>query len=248
MSLLGHDEISKRFANSLERIRIERNMSQADMANSMDLSLSGYRKLLSGDILKIDVYHAYRIHELTGLWLFELLGLQDETTEIVTEFRKLTSQQQTYIRKLIDFENGFNREFPKPSETDYITMLVPTGNYADAMIYDSVAIEHIDIAKYRPMFGAAINCALKITSNHFHPVYHAGDILLICCEPPREGDTGIFVNVKTNRVYLRKFRQANPCRLESIVNEFIPTILVDPTNKDDMSQWIKFGYVLTKIR
>lgn len=248
MSLLGHDEVTKRFTEAIERVRIEHNYSQTDMAKYLDLSLSGYRKLLSGDILKIDIYLAYKIHELTGMWLFELIDRGDDVTELVNEYRQLTMQQKKYIRKLIQFENGFNKEAPRTSGEDFVSLLIPTGNQADAMIYDSVDVSHIDVSKYRPTFGAAINCAMKITSNHFHPVYHDGDILLICCEPPREGDTGIFVNVKANRVYLRKFRQADPCRLESIVNEYVPPILVDPTNQDDMDQWIKFGYVLTKIR
>ena len=248
MSLLGHDEITRRFAESLERIRIERGISQTVMAKYLDLSLSGYRKLLAGDILKVDIYHAYRIHELTGMWLFELLGFDDDNTKIIREFKKLSHHQKAYIAQLIRLENAFFDQTDESQKDDYVSLLIPTGNFGDAMNYDSLNIEHINVSKYRPMYGAAINCAVKVTSNHLHPVYHTGDVLLICCEPPREGDTGIFINTKSNRVYLRKFRQGFPCRLESIVNEFIPPILVDPTSQDDMSQWVKFGYVLTKMR
>ena len=41
MSLLGHDEITRRFAESLERIRIERGISQTEMAKYLDLCLNG---------------------------------------------------------------------------------------------------------------------------------------------------------------------------------------------------------------
>ena len=115
------------------------------------------------------------------------------------------------------------------------------------MILDSYNVEKLDVSNYRKAFGDALHIGIRITSNHLHPVYNKGDILLISRNPIRDGDTGIFINAQNKRAYIRKLHQTNPCELTPI-NNYGETFYVDSDNVDDMSKWIKFGHVLCKVR
>lgn len=117
----------------------------------------------------------------------------------------------------------------------------------DGMILDSYNVEKLDVSNYRKAFGDALHIGIRITSNHLHPVYNKGDILLISRNPIRDGDTGIFINAQNKRAYIRKLHQKNPCELTPI-NNYGETFYVDSDNVDDMSKWIKFGHVLCKVR
>ena len=108
-------------------------------------------------------------------------------------------------------------------------------------------VEKLDVSNYRKAFGDALHIGIRITSNHLHPVYNKGDILLISRNPIRDGDTGIFINAQNKRAYIRKLHQKNPCELTPI-NNYGETFYVDSDNVDDMSKWIKFGHVLCKVR
>ena len=88
----------------------------------------------------------------------------------------------------------------------------------DGMIFDSYNVEKLDVSNYRKAFGDALHIGIRITSNHLHPVYNKGDILLISRNPIRDGDTGIFINAQNKRAYIRKLHQKTPCELTPINN------------------------------
>lgn len=240
--------MTSNFIDGLERERSAMGLTQAQMAHKLDISVSGYKKLISGETSKIDLYTAYRLYEVTGKWIFELCGdVNSELKHAIIKLRNLAPSQLRFISSIIDFENAFRAETPENESEDYITLLTPTGNLEDGMIWDSANFEKINVARYRKRFGSDLNCAIRITSNHLHPAYTLGDILLISQTPPRDGDTGIFINKETGRAYLRKYYQTRPCMLEP-VNGLGQTYLVDSSNKTDLDKWIKFGRVLAKIR
>ena len=166
--------------------------------------------------------------------------------QVLIDYRSLSPERQQAVRTMIAIE----RELSMPKDTsdeDLVPLYTITGNMEDGMYYDATNVEYMDVSAYRQFYGNQITCAVKITSNHLHPVYHMGDILLVCQRPPRDGDTGIFVNRKTHRIYIRKFRQTEPCRMEPLT-QYGEVITVDSHNKQEMNEWIKFGYVLTKVR
>ena len=149
---------------------------------------------------------------------------------------------------IIDTELALSAYKDESSHTeDLISVLIPTGNMTDGMILDSYNVEKLDVSNYRKAFGDALHIGIRITSNHLHPVYNKGDILLISRNPIRDGDTGIFINAQNKRAYIRKLHQKNPCELTPI-NNYGETFYVDSDNVDDMSKWIKFGHVLCKVR
>lgn len=136
---------------------------------------------------------------------------------------------------------------PSVSREDYTTMIIPSGNMHDGMVYDSCSLEKINISGYRKRYGNQIDCALLVTSDHMSPVYHTNDILLIARDPIRDGDTGIFINKVTGLLYIRRLRQTDPWRLEPLTY-YGQTFYIDSNNASEMSHWIIFGHVISKTR
>lgn len=242
---LNRLEMVKRFVDNMERERVLMGLSQEVMARELDISLSTYKRLINYEIEKIDLYVAYRLFMLTGKLAYEFVDISDEYLDLKKKIGYLSSSQLMYVKSIVDFELDFADT--KKDFEDFVTVYIPTGNMEDGMIYDSSNVEKVNIAPYRKKYGNIINCGIRITSNHLHPAYNKGDILLISRKAIRDGDTGIFLNREDGCAYVRKFYQTQPCRLEP-VNGNGETFYVDPDNKEDMDRWIKFGRVITKIR
>lgn len=131
--------------------------------------------------------------------------------------------------------------------TDYTTCYIPTGNMEDGMLLDSRNLKTVNISDFKHRTRERIDYAVLITSNHLHPVYLKGDYLLMSKRAPRDGDVGIFIEKSTRRMYIREFKQTNPCELRPI-NDYGDIIYVDSNSPKDMDKWIKFGTVLTCMR
>lgn len=252
---MTREELNSNFAMHIEKERTQLGYTQSQMAKALEMSLSSYKNMISGVSVNIPIYVAYLMHELTGKFFIELCGDISPELKVMKNFRSLPKHRQEAIQTIVDIEcqlaeyGQYNNasEHPQVKEDDIISVYIPTGNMEDGMIFDSLNIEPLNIHHYRKIFGDLIDCGIKITSNHLHPAYHTNDILLISRRPPRDGDTGIFINRETCRIYIRKFRQTSPCRLEPITG-YGKTITVDSYNPGDMEKWIKFGYIITKIR
>lgn len=236
-------------ANNLELERTKLGLTQAQFAKELEMSLSSYKRIISGETNRIDIYIGYLIYKLTGRYTCELAGYNDPYLETAKKLKLLSPLQLKFIDALVDTELSFNSK-PLPqgeNYDDYITVLIPTGNMNDGMILDSCNYEKVNVSKYKKMFGTNLNMGIRITSNHLNPVYFKGETLLVSRSPIRDGDTGIFINIENNRAYIRKFYQTSPCQLVPI-NDYGDTFYVDDNNIEDMKKWMKFGYVLTKIR
>lgn len=242
---MDKSEIMENFIRNLEKERVALGLTQAQLAKQLDMSLSGYKKLIAGETSKVDLYVACVMYRLTGKFLCELCDKEIPELEMLRRFYQLKESQKRFLRSVMEFELQFVER--DESGNDYVTLMIPTGNMEDGMIWDSVDLDKVEISAYRKRFDGEINCAVMITGNHLHPVYLKGDILLVSKKPPRDGDTGIFVNRENGCAYLRRFRQTEPCRLEPI-NEFGETFFVDSNSYEDISKWIKFGKVLAKMR
>ena len=236
----------KRFAINIERERFNRGLSQAKMAQKLDMSLASYKRLITCSVEKIDLYTAYRLYQLTGKLAYEFLDVSGNSVlDVKSKIVGLSPSQLSFIDGLIEFEKSFAATHP--DHEDYVTVYIPTGNMEDGMIYDTSNVEKLNISSYKSKYGNIIHCGIKITSNHLHPAYNKGDVLLISRQAIRDGDTGVFINKNTGCAYVRKFHQTSPCMLEPI-SSYGETIYVDDTNPADMNRWIKFGYVITKVR
>lgn len=250
MSMLTRDQLARNFGTNLEKERFLLGYSQQEMAKAMDISLSSYKRLANGDTNKVDVYAVYQLSQLTGKMFYELCGDPSPLFEIYDQMRTLTDSQIKFISSLVQFEADFVDEMkktPQESPDDYTTLIIPSGNMHDGMVYDSCSLEKINIAPYREKFGSHIDCALLVTSDHMSPVYHTNDVLLVTRGPIRDGDTGIFINKITGLLYIRRLRQTDPWRLEPLTY-YGQTFYIDSNSDAEMSHWILFGHVITKTR
>ena len=248
--MLTREQLSRNLGTNLERERFKLGYSQQDMAKALDMSLSSYKRLANGDTGKVDVYNVYKLSQLTGKMFYELCGESSDLFQTYDRMRSLSPTQLHFIESLVQFEFDFSRNLetvPSVSREDYTTMIIPSGNMHDGMVYDSCSLEKINISGYRKRYGNQIDCALLVTSDHMSPVYHANDILLIARHPIRDGDTGIFINKVTGLLYIRRLRQTDPWRLEPLTY-YGQTFYIDSNNASEMSHWIIFGHVISKTR
>jgi len=239
------NSVAEVFAKLLEEERMHLGLNQEQMATRMEMSVSGYKKIISGETRKVDLYHALKLSEISGRYLFELFELDTPATRVAQKVSLLSKPQKVFVEAVTEFEKEF--AISHPDSDEYITVMEPCGDICDGMIWDSVNLSKVEIGAYRRRLSESIHCGIRLNNNHLHPAYVKGDILLISKEPPRDGDVGIFVNRENGRAYIRKYRQTNPCRLEPI-NGYGEVFYVNSDDSQDMAKWIKFGKVVTKMR
>lgn len=242
-------QLYENFAKNIELERTRLKFTQQRMADELQISLSKYKILIANPFeANIDIYLAHRIQKLTGKTVRELCEDDLPELEMIRYFRELPKHRQEAIRYLIEIEYQLPPDsMPNANEEDCITCYVPTGNMEDGMVLDSRDLITVNIAEYKKNSREKVDCAVKITSNHLHPVYMKGDVLLISKRAPRDGDIGIFIFKETRQIYIREFKQTDPCELRPI-NSYGETIYVDGNSRVDMDKWVKFGTVLTVMR
>lgn len=242
-------QLYKNFADNIEIERVRMKLTQKKMADALQISLSKYKILITNPYeANIDIYLAHQIRMLIGKSVRELCGDELPEMEMIEHFRQLPKHRQDSIRYIIETEYQLNKDAKQDAnEEEFTTCYVPTGNMEDGMTLDSRDFITVNIAEYKKMSRERIDCAVKITSNHLHPVYSRGDILLISRRAPRDGDVGIFISKETRQMYIREFKQTNPCELRPITS-YGETIYVNSDEKSDMDKWVKFGTVITTMR
>lgn len=194
-NFMTQQKILLNFIDNIEKERVRLNLTQAQMAQKLDMSVSNYKKLIAGQYRRPNLFLAQRLYELTGKLLFEFFDFDSPKLNAISKFMKLSDTQCSFIEGIIDFELAFSTSKEENTD-DYLTVLIPTGNCEDGMIWDSANVRKVNIAPYRKRYGSQINAGVEVTSNHLTPVYHMGDILLISRRPPRDGDTTIFLNTE----------------------------------------------------
>lgn len=194
-NFMTQQKILLNFIDNIEKERVRLNLTQAQMAQKLDMSVSNYKKLIAGQYRRPNLFLAQRLYELTGKLLFEFFDFDSPKLNAISKFMKLSDTQCSFIEGIIDFELAFSASKEENTD-DYLTVLIPTGNCEDGMIWDSANVRKVNIAPYRKRYGSQINAGVEVTSNHLTPVYHMGDILLISRRPPRDGDTTIFLNTE----------------------------------------------------
>lgn len=241
-------EMVNNFGSSIEKERMQLGYSQKKMAEALDMSISSYKRIINGETNKISIFTVFHMYKLTKKLGFELCGESNPQLKVYNSLKKLSEPQLHFITSIIDFEAEFAENLSAAeNDEDYITVLIPTGNMFDGMIYDSCSFEKLNVSPYRRRYGNLIHFGIRVTSDHLNPVYQLGDVLLICQQPVRDGDTGIFIDKTTGLLYARKFYQTSPCRLEPL-NNYGQTFYINSSNENEVNRWIKLGYVITKIR
>lgn len=244
---MTQQELLSHFIYNLEKERARLNLTQVQMAEKLEMSASNYKKLIAGQYRRPNLFLAHYLYELTGKPLFEFFDSPTPELSAISKFLKLSPSQQNFVEGIIDFELEFAAQDTENSSDELLTVIIPTGNCEDGMIWDSANVRKIAIGPYRKRYGSQLHIGVEITSNHLNPVYYMGDILLISRRPPRDGDTAIFINKENGCAYLRRFVQQCP-RILQPINGYGEAFYIDPYNEEEMKKWIKYGIVLTKMR
>lgn len=244
--LLNRQQLISNLGRSFEEYRIARGLSQDKMSKSLGMSQSSYNRFISNQTDSNVLEALYKFCKMTNQNMGEAIKDPSPNTELDIMFKQLPEFRQRTIRTMIEMDSKL-RMIDTYDDEEYVDCYTLTNDNRDGMLYDSAVYEPVNITGYGKICPDTIDCAFKFASNHLHPVVHDGDIVLIHQGPPRNGDTGIFVNRKTRRVYFRRFIQGDICKLEPIT-PYGKTIKVDSHDVNDMSQWIKFGYVMTRLR
>ena len=130
---MTRDDMIKHFGDNLESERMKLGFSQTQMAEALDMSLSTYKRLLTGETAKIDFYTLYRLYQLTNTLGINLGDEQNPYMDVFYRLHQLSDSQFRMIRSMVDFELAFSEGLaPDERESDYITVLVPpaTGRMA----------------------------------------------------------------------------------------------------------------------
>lgn len=234
----------KDFGLYLEMDRTGRNMSQKEYAKCLGLSLSSYKRIINGESSVKSVELANKLYRLTGKFLFEFTDESTPTLELVKKLKGLNSRQLAFINSIVDFE----LKYADSSDAEnMISVIVPTGEVGDGMIWDSCSIEKVNADSYIKKFGPALTHGVKVNSTNLVPVYNKDDILLISRKPIRNGDVGIFIRHEDGCAYLRKLEAGKPAALVP-VNGYGETFYIDYDDPEDLSKWILYGIVLCKMR
>lgn len=244
---MTQQELLTHFIDNLEKERVRLNLTQTQMAEKLEMSTSNYKKLIAGQYRRPNLFLAQRLYELTGKLLFQFFDSSSPTLDVLAKFLQLSVSQQKFVEGIIDFELDYAVQHTENEPDEMLSVIVPTGNCEDGMIWDSANIRKINIGPYRKRYGSQVHIGVEITSNHLNPIYYMGDILLISRRPPRDGDTAIFLNKENGCAYIRRFVQQCP-RILQPINGYGEPFYIDPYNEEEMKKWIKYGIVLTKIR
>lgn len=243
--MVSREKAVTNLINEIERVRTDMDISQSEMAKKLCVSLSTYKNIINRDTDKIDFYVAYRFSQLANRVLSDVCGDQSEYLRSIVNYKRLCESSKRFISEVLDFELQF--QDANAHSDDYISVIVPTGNLEDGMFWDSANVRKVNAGNYKKKYGSRISSGIEITSNHLHPIYNIGDILLIERKPPRDGDTLILIDTLNSIAYIRKLRQGTPSNMEPI-NGYGQTFSVNSENPEETKRWIKYGVVLTKMR
>lgn len=238
-------QVKHNIGETIEKVRNELRYSQNKMGELLGLSQSTYYRLTNGDVDNTILYAVYKFCKLNNMTLGEVVGDPSPTTDLNRMFKSLPEFRQRTVRTMIELDSKLSMK--ETYDREYVDCYILTNNNCDGMLFDTACYEPINIAGYRNICPDSIDCGIKFMSNHLHPAIHKGEILLIHQGPPRDGDTGIFINRKSKRIFFRRFIQGDICKLEPIA-PYGKTIEVNSHDNNDMNQWIKFGYVMTRMR
>ena len=65
---MTREQLIENFADSVEQERIALGYSQAQMAQALDMSLSTYKRIINGEISKLDFFIFYQLYRFPTPW------------------------------------------------------------------------------------------------------------------------------------------------------------------------------------
>lgn len=232
--------IRQAFIDKLELERSIRGWTQQEMAEKLQMSLPGYRKMVSGMTDTIALSTAYMASEIFNIPLAIMCGstkMKDRVTQKVYEASEPVCRKVDYY---LDLNKEMAMVYPSKTDKKVIDVVVLNGYMTDGMYLDSYTTIKREITDfYRPNVAKG----MLVTEDTFLPVYAKGDLLLLDETPGRSGDIVLIMHIRTRQFYLRKMICAKDIELHSICGRG-EVIRVAYENK---REWLEFGHVVTHI-
>ncbi len=237
-------ELKNAFIDMLERERTIRGWTQWEMADKLEMSVPGYRKMVSGLTDSISLYTAYRASVILNIPIPVLLGSHEFKDQLYDKLYHMPISTCRRVDYYLQHDEKL-RMMQKVSENEgrIIDIITLSGYMKDGMDFDSAEIEQICIPKH---FSSKITRGLRITENSLLPVYAKGDILLLDEDMARSGDTAVVQNMKTRKLYVRKIivRDANCYELHPVHGRG----KVISITQEERTEWFDYGRIITVLR
>ena len=237
-------ELKNTFINMLERARTVRGWTQWEMADKLEMSVPGYRKMVSGLTDSISLYTAYRASVVLNIPIPVLLGSQEFKDQLYDKLYHMPISTCRRIDYYLQHDEKL-RMMQNISENEgrIIDVITLTGYMKDGMDFDSAEIEQMCIPKH---FSSIIMRGIRITENSLLPVYAKGDILLLDEDMARSGDTAVVQNMKTRKLYVRKIivKDSNCYELHPVHGR--GTVIT--ITQEERTEWFDYGRIITVLR
>lgn len=236
-------EMKQAFIESVERERTARGYTQQEMAEKLDMSLPGYRKMVAGLTESISLWTAHLASKEFGILIPTLYGSTDYKNQVANELCQAPENEVQRVQGYLEYYRKIRSVIEKNNHCGkLIEVYTFSGYMKDGMDLDSRIIETKGIPE---IYSNKVIRAVKITDNTLAPLYVKGDVILLGEDMPRSGEAGVFLNMRTLKLYFRKLIVANErYELHSLNGRSAPIYF----EHSERREWYDYGPIIRHIR
>lgn len=239
---MQRQELKNAFIDTLERERTLRGWTQWEMAEKLEMSVPGYRKMVSGMTDSIALYTAYRASIVLNIPIPILYGSTEYKDQMLNKIYNAPDSTCQRIEYYLDFDARFRHAQTKVTgDSIWIDVFTLNGYMEDGMHFDSATVDKIQISN---QYENRVSKGIRVTENSLLPIYSKGDIILLEDRMPRVGDITASINMKTRTLYIRKVLQANDCYELHPIHGRGRVVLIEKQNRSD---WYEMGRVISSV-
>ncbi len=237
-------ELKDAFIETLERERTLRGWTQWEMADKLEMSVPGYRKMVSGLTDSISLYTAYRASVILNMPIPTLFGSQDFKDQLYDKLYHMPISTCRRVDYYLEHDEKIRlAQNTSTNQERMIDVITLSGYMKDGMDFDSGMIEQICIPS---SFSSKITRGFRVTENSLLPVYGKGDILLLDEDMARSGDTAVLLHMKTRKLYVRKIIvKSQDCYELHPVHGRGNIITIEQSER---TEWFDYGRIITVLR
>ena len=99
---LNEQRFSELFVKNIELARAELGLSQGEMAKTLHISLSSYKRIINRETALKGIYAIGVLYHLTGRFCFEYVECHDDLLDLVSKVCKLSEDDRRTVSVLVD--------------------------------------------------------------------------------------------------------------------------------------------------
>lgn len=237
---MNKQELAQIFVKRLEAERMKRGLKQYEVAERLEMSLPGYRKMVAGHTESVSLYTAYLASALFDIPISSFYA-SSSRMEIIDKLQRVPESVCERVNYyLTSEEKAYHYYNNLKAKEKVIDVLKFPQFMRDGMQIDSYLVEKYII---KDIFDEEVNKGIYISDNSYIPLYGKGDILLINETMARNGDIAFLLHAKTRRFYLRKLyiQKEYECHPINGRGE------VFTISKEERKEWIDCGHVVAGV-